>query len=145
MGMRFKKSIKIAPGVKLNLNKKSVGMTVGGKGLHYTVNSKGRKTTTVGIPGTGLSYSSTSSRAKPNGSKNTETVSYEKSDKSKSVALLLCIFLGYIGIHRFYAGKIGTGIIWFLTAGCFGIGWICDIITISSGNFIDGNNKIITN
>ena len=145
MGMRFKKSIKIAPGVKLNLNKKSVGMTVGGKGLHYTVNSKGRKTTTVGIPGAGLSYSSTSSRAKTNGSKNIETVLYEKSDKSKSVALLLCIFLGYIGIHRFYAGKIGTGIIWFLTIGCFGIGWICDIITISSGNFIDGNNKIITN
>jgi hypothetical protein len=56
MGLRFRKSIKIAPGVKVNLNKKSVGVTIGGKGMHYTVNSKGRRTTTVGLPGTGLSY-----------------------------------------------------------------------------------------
>ena len=62
MGLRYRKSIKIAPGVRLNVNKKSVGVTVGGKGLHYTVNSKGQTTKTVGIPGTGLSYSETSGR-----------------------------------------------------------------------------------
>lgn len=56
MAVRFRRSIKIAPGVKLNLNKKSVGVTVGTKGAHYSVNSKGTRTTTVGIPGTGLSY-----------------------------------------------------------------------------------------
>ncbi len=56
MGLRFRKSIKIAPGVKVNFNKKSVGVSVGTKGAHVTVNSKGRKTTTVGIPGSGLSY-----------------------------------------------------------------------------------------
>lgn len=56
MGIRFRRSIKVAPGVKLNLGKKSVGMTVGVKGAHVSVNSKGRKTKTVGIPGTGLSY-----------------------------------------------------------------------------------------
>lgn len=59
MGLRVKKSIKIAPGVKVNLGKKSTGVTFGGKGFHYTVNSSGRRTTTVGIPGTGISYSST--------------------------------------------------------------------------------------
>ena len=60
MGLRFRKSVKIAPGVKLNFNKKSVGVTVGRKGAHYTVNSSGKKTASVGIPGTGLSYSTSS-------------------------------------------------------------------------------------
>lgn len=60
MGLRFRKSIKIAPGVKVNLNKKSVGLTVGKRGAHYTVNSKGKKTASVGIPGTGLSYTTSS-------------------------------------------------------------------------------------
>lgn len=54
MGIKFRKSIKIAPGIKLNLNKKSVGLTVGTKGARVTLNSKGRMTTSVGIPGTGL-------------------------------------------------------------------------------------------
>jgi hypothetical protein len=56
MGLRFRKSFKIAPGVKLNVNKKSVGMTFGGKGAHYTVNSSGRRTTSIGVPGTGMYY-----------------------------------------------------------------------------------------
>lgn len=60
MGLRFRKSIKIAPGVKLNLNKKSSSITFGGKGIHHTISSTGKKTTTVGVPGTGISYSKTS-------------------------------------------------------------------------------------
>jgi len=64
MGFKFRKSIKIAPGVKLNFNKKSTGITFGGKGMHYTVNSKGKRTTSVGVPGTGLYYSTTSSKSK---------------------------------------------------------------------------------
>jgi hypothetical protein len=63
MGFRFRKSIKIAPGVKINLNKKSVGLTVGGKGAKYTINSSGRRTATVGLPGTGLSYSAVSNNS----------------------------------------------------------------------------------
>ena len=39
MGLRFRKSVKVAPGVKLNLNKKSTSVTFGGKGAHYTVSS----------------------------------------------------------------------------------------------------------
>lgn len=61
MGLRFRKSVKIAPGVKVNFNKKSVGVSVGAKGAHVSVNSSGRKTTSVGIPGTGLSYVTTTS------------------------------------------------------------------------------------
>lgn len=57
---RFRRSVKIMPGVKVNFNKKSVGVTFGGKGAHYTVNSSGRKTTTFGIPGTGLYYTESS-------------------------------------------------------------------------------------
>lgn len=64
MGLRFRKSIKIAPGVKLNLNKKSTSVTFGTKGAHYTVNSSGRKTASVGIPGTGISYSQSSNSGK---------------------------------------------------------------------------------
>lgn len=56
MGLRFRKSIKIAPGLKINLNKNSVSATIGTKGAHYTVNSKGKKTVSAGIPGTGISY-----------------------------------------------------------------------------------------
>lgn len=61
--------------------------------------------------------------------------------KSKTVTLILCIFLGYFGVHRFYTGKIGTGIIYLFTAGIFGIGWIVDIITIAVGSYRDGNNR----
>lgn len=64
MGFRFRKSIKIAPGVKVNLNKKSAGITFGGKGFHYTVDTKGKTTKSVGIPGTGLYYSATSGGSK---------------------------------------------------------------------------------
>lgn len=60
MGIRFRKSFKVAPGVKVNLNKKSSSVTFGGKGAHYTINSKGKRTTSVGIPGTGLYYTDTS-------------------------------------------------------------------------------------
>lgn len=60
MGLRFRKSIKVAPGVKVNLNKKSASVTFGGKGVHKTFSSTGKKTTSVGVPGTGLYYTSSS-------------------------------------------------------------------------------------
>lgn len=52
-------------------------------------------------------------------------------------AMLLCLFLGYLGIHRFYTGKTGTGILWLLTVGCFGIGWFVDFIMILCDGFKD--------
>ncbi len=57
MGLRFRKSISVAKGVKVNINKKSAGVTVGKKGAHYTINTTGKQTASVGLPGTGLSYS----------------------------------------------------------------------------------------
>lgn len=64
MGFKFRKSFKIAPGVKLNFNKKSTGITLGVKGVHYTLNSKGKRTTSIGVPGTGLYYSTSSGNSK---------------------------------------------------------------------------------
>lgn len=59
------------------------------------------------------------------------------SDKSKKTALLLCVFLGWIGIHYFYVGRIGMGLLYFFTFGFCGIGWIVDIIKIAMGSFRD--------
>lgn len=64
MGFRFRKSINLGGGVKLNVSKKSVGVSAGVKGARVSVNSKGRKTTSLSIPGTGVSYVSTSNITK---------------------------------------------------------------------------------
>ena len=54
--MRFRKSVSIVPGVKMNFGKGSVGLSVGTKGARCSINSKGRATRSVGIPGTGISF-----------------------------------------------------------------------------------------
>lgn len=64
-------------------------------------------------------------------------------EKKWLVALLLDIFVGYLGAHRFYVGKIGTGIIWILTCGVFGIGALVDLIMILTGKFTDKNGNAL--
>ena len=59
------------------------------------------------------------------------------SDKSRAVALALCIPLGVFGAHRFYVGKIGTGLLQLCTLGGMGLWWLYDLITIASGEFRD--------
>ncbi len=53
---------------------------------------------------------------------------------SELTALLLCIFLGFLGVHRFYLGYYGVGILMLLTGGCCGILWIVDFIRILIGD-----------
>lgn len=59
------------------------------------------------------------------------------SDKKKSTALILCIFLGWMGAHYFYVGRIGRGIVALFTVNFFGLGWIFDIFRIALGSFRD--------
>lgn len=61
------------------------------------------------------------------------------------VTLLLCFFVGCFGIHRFYVGKTGTGIVQLLTCGGCGIWTLIDFIMIALGNFTDADGNYIKN
>ena len=61
----------------------------------------------------------------------------QTSDKKKIVALILCLFGGMFGLHLFYVGRIGKGILYLFTCGLIGIGWIVDLIKIATGSFTD--------
>ncbi|SFR81458.1 NINE protein [Anaeromicropila populeti] len=67
------------------------------------------------------------------------------STKSRLVSLLLCFFLGVFGIHRFYVGKVGSGILYLLTFGVFGIGAFIDLILILLGSFRDNYGMFVKN
>lgn len=59
------------------------------------------------------------------------------SPRSNLTALLLCIFLGWLGFHRFYTGKVISGIVYMLTFGLFGLGILYDLILIACHSFKD--------
>ena len=75
MGFGFRKSFKVAPGVRINVSKRGIGASVGTKGLRYSVNSSGQRRTTASIPGTGISYTTTSSNGKR---RNYKSSSYQR-------------------------------------------------------------------
>lgn len=132
MGIRFRKSIKIAPGVKLNLGKKSAGISIGGKHGGISYNTRTGTRARVSAPGTGISYSTkvggTSKKSTSHSATTITQVGEIKRDKW--VAFFLCLFLGCFGAHKFYERKSGMGILYLCTVGLFGIGWIVDIIML---------------
>ena len=66
------------------------------------------------------------------------------SDKSWLAALLLSIFLGGLGVHRFFVGKIGTGILQLVTFGGLGIWTLIDIIMIATKQFKDKDGRVVS-
>ena len=65
------------------------------------------------------------------------------SEKKRLLAGILCFFFGVFGAHRFYAGKIGTGIVQLLTIGGLGVWALIDLILILFGEFTDKQGKKI--
>lgn len=69
----------------------------------------------------------------------------QKSPKDFTITVLLCFFLGVFGIHRFYVGKILTGILMLITGGGFGIWYLIDLIRLIMGIFTDDDGLPIKN
>lgn len=65
----------------------------------------------------------------------------EVSEKKYVVAILLCFFLGGLGVHRFYLGKIGTGILMLVTLGGLGIWTLIDFVRIVVGSMGDAEHR----
>lgn len=65
------------------------------------------------------------------------------SEKSRLAALLLCWFLGIFGAHRYYTGKILTGLLMLITLGGFGIWWLIDFVMIIIGAFRDKQRRVV--
>lgn len=66
------------------------------------------------------------------------------SEKRILIAFLLAFFGGPLGLHRFYVGKTGTGILMILTLGGLGIWWLIDVIMLVSGSFRDAEQQRLT-
>ena len=81
----------------------------------------------------------------PNGKPMLNAAGQPVSDKSRLAAALLCWFLGIFGIHRFYVGKVGTGVLMLITLGALGIWTLIDFIMILVGAFRDKAGKPLEN
>ena len=73
-------------------------------------------------------------------------LTHKKEDEKNAkgwVLAIVCFFLGWLGVHRFMVGKVGTGVLWLLTGGCFGIGALIDLILILCSNFTNKEGEKI--
>jgi len=84
--------------------------------------------------GTSTVISSNQNNSSSNDYQNKNDEPENTTNKSQTVALILCFFIGVLGIHRFYLGHIGIGIIQLLTAGCCGVWTLIDFILILTGD-----------
>lgn len=68
----------------------------------------------------------------------------KQSTRSRAVALVLGLVLGVFGAHRFYVGKVGTGLLMLCTMGGLGIWYLVDNIMIASGGFRDAEGNLVS-
>lgn len=140
MGFRFRKSVKMGP-FRMTASKSGLSYSLGGNGFRVTKQANGKIRKTYSVPGTGISYSETMGHGAA--AARSGAPARPVSRKSKGLALLLCILLGYVGAHRYYVGKVGSGIIYTLTCGGFMIGWIIDLVSIATNNFTDAQGNVL--
>ncbi len=81
----------------------------------------------------------------PNGKPMMDVNGRPASPKSRLAAAILAWFLGVIGVHRFYVGKVGTGILMILTLGGLGVWALIDFIVILVGSFKDKQGRVLSN
>lgn len=81
----------------------------------------------------------------PNGKPMVDAQGRPASPKSRLAAVLLAWFFGIFGVHRFYVGKVGTGILMILTLGGLGIWVLVDMIMILMGSFKDKQERYLSN
>lgn len=129
MGMRFRKSFSIAPGVRFNVGSKSMGVSVGNKFGGVSYNTRTGTRARVSAPGTGLSYYKKIGSSSTNTDTDGAIQSYLKA-KNKWIAFWLCLCLGFFGAHKFYEGKFMMGLLYSFTFGLFGIGWMIDTVKL---------------
>lgn len=116
MGLRFRKSVKIAPGVKLNVGKKSAGISVGGKYGGVSYNTKTGTKARVSAPGTGLSYTTKVGGSTKEKSSKTTASSDNNSNDNNGSCLMSClkIFGALLLLGLFAQFGWIAGIVWFI-------------------------------
>jgi hypothetical protein len=115
---RFRRSVRLAPGVRLNFNKRSVGISAGVRGARASINSDGQRTRSVGIPGTGLYYRSQSRGARRYVSPNNPALLSPTRIIASLVgwvSLFFFLVVGLLGGHPHFGGTVaGAGLITYI-------------------------------
>lgn len=143
MGLRFRKSFKLAPGVKLNLGKRGVGLSVGGKYGGMSFNTHSGTRVRASAPGTGLSYS-----AKIGGGRKRSSHSSRRTavGSSKPVCvrwwyITLAVLFFFAGIQGF-SQSAGTAILCFVIAFCMGYRTYSFLRPVSHDLSLDSQNRL---
>lgn len=121
MGLRFRRSVKICKGVKVNFGKTGASLSVGTRGFHKTFHTSGKTTTSYGLPGTGLSYVETSSRRssrRSSGRNNIRSSEIGKQDEIQSNAEIVEEFNDFVNDIRSLHKECATRINWIHLRDC---------------------------